>query len=425
MKKALILMSSLLFLFCFSISVVAHPGSLDSNGGHWNHKTGEYHYHNGDNNDVTSSGKLEHTYNYDRHYNPNNFNNTNSKSPSQQETTRTRTVTVALIIIASVVLGLTATFLVLRFRDKAPYHWCEYVPQGLYVGKDIDEGKHIFYPKSSKQGNLVIVKQGIIKKNILITSKKIVKLKKNENIFLYNCTTVNLKTPLQALEIPTYSIGNEPKEQFIKKYSGAFIDSVIDVPSPISHIDTHGNIIYTDKSSAYGGYTVYVSDTGKVIHRCEGCSNAFKSLNILRLPYKYSIDSRCKRCFPNFNPALIEHNWMPVYRRIVLRKIEYNIDETLSNFNEFVYFSYEENQYIKMQKSKSCDKDNTYIMGTDLPLSINRFFPDDYTKPSFVRIYTENEKSFYDFIVTNNTMRINCSKGRKIELINCSIKWGD
>lgn len=35
-------------LFCaFAISAVAHSGGTDSNGGHTNHSTGEYHYHHG------------------------------------------------------------------------------------------------------------------------------------------------------------------------------------------------------------------------------------------------------------------------------------------------------------------------------------------------------------------------------------------
>lgn len=43
----------LLMFVCMSISVSAHPGSLDENGGHYNRKTGEYHYHDGTH---TSSG---------------------------------------------------------------------------------------------------------------------------------------------------------------------------------------------------------------------------------------------------------------------------------------------------------------------------------------------------------------------------------
>lgn len=37
----------LVVLSLFVLTVTAHPGRTDSNGGHLNHSTGEYHYHHG------------------------------------------------------------------------------------------------------------------------------------------------------------------------------------------------------------------------------------------------------------------------------------------------------------------------------------------------------------------------------------------
>ena len=59
----------------------AHPGSLDSNGGHLNHKTGEYHYHDGNNDDGNSSVGSEYTYDYD--YNGTEY--TEEKSSAQHK----------------------------------------------------------------------------------------------------------------------------------------------------------------------------------------------------------------------------------------------------------------------------------------------------------------------------------------------------
>ena len=39
---------TIIFLFILCITVYAHPGRTDSNGGHYNRDTGEYHYHNGE-----------------------------------------------------------------------------------------------------------------------------------------------------------------------------------------------------------------------------------------------------------------------------------------------------------------------------------------------------------------------------------------
>lgn len=45
MRKLLLLTISVIMMFTSSAS--AHSGRTDANGGHWNHATGEYHYHNG------------------------------------------------------------------------------------------------------------------------------------------------------------------------------------------------------------------------------------------------------------------------------------------------------------------------------------------------------------------------------------------
>lgn len=36
-----------MFLLLFALNVSAHPGRTDSNGGHYNRSTGEYHFHHG------------------------------------------------------------------------------------------------------------------------------------------------------------------------------------------------------------------------------------------------------------------------------------------------------------------------------------------------------------------------------------------
>ena len=45
--KILISFVSIALISCSAILVYAHPGGTDSNGGHYNRSTGEYHYHHG------------------------------------------------------------------------------------------------------------------------------------------------------------------------------------------------------------------------------------------------------------------------------------------------------------------------------------------------------------------------------------------
>lgn len=46
MKKKIFMLIMIIILLISPI-VYAHPGKTDSNGGHFNHSTGEYHYHHG------------------------------------------------------------------------------------------------------------------------------------------------------------------------------------------------------------------------------------------------------------------------------------------------------------------------------------------------------------------------------------------
>ena len=46
-RKIFISVLTVLILCALSFSVLAHSGRTDSNGGHFNHSTGEYHYHHG------------------------------------------------------------------------------------------------------------------------------------------------------------------------------------------------------------------------------------------------------------------------------------------------------------------------------------------------------------------------------------------
>lgn len=56
-KKVLSVLVCLLIVHSCAFSVIAHRGRTDANGGHWNRKTGEYHYHNGGRASSSSSGR--------------------------------------------------------------------------------------------------------------------------------------------------------------------------------------------------------------------------------------------------------------------------------------------------------------------------------------------------------------------------------
>lgn len=47
MKKIFLCFLALLIIVIVFIPTDAHSGGTDANGGHWDHSTGEYHYHHG------------------------------------------------------------------------------------------------------------------------------------------------------------------------------------------------------------------------------------------------------------------------------------------------------------------------------------------------------------------------------------------
>lgn len=64
MKKK-VLISSLVLICIIAVSVFAHSGNTDSNGGHYNRTTGKYHYHHGERAHQHKDGKCP----YDKDYN--------------------------------------------------------------------------------------------------------------------------------------------------------------------------------------------------------------------------------------------------------------------------------------------------------------------------------------------------------------------
>ena len=91
LKKSAVLSILSLLLISLTIPVFAHPGSLDENGGHWNHKTGEYHYHEGIHTEGSNSSNSTTRYYYDfeefEDYTTSNSNNSVNSAIKEETTT--------------------------------------------------------------------------------------------------------------------------------------------------------------------------------------------------------------------------------------------------------------------------------------------------------------------------------------------------
>lgn len=437
MKKLVCFLSIAVIMLVSVVTAFAHPGRTDSKGGHWNHDTGEYHYHNGEyagQNNKPNNGDSANVIDWNQPYEPTK-NSSSDKGIQNNNKVNTETdsaIVVGCLLLALVILTTIGYFAILFYKFKQNQNYILskriYCKEGLIVGEDIPCSYYTLHPSNNSKGTVIFLKHGVITRSIEIYRLTRMKFKKGQNIILCNCKLLGVDiTPLypQSTEKDiTCSFGDEPKCEFIEKYSDVPISSVIDIPETIKHINKHGDITFTNSKHTYGDYSVYVSDTGRVIHSVCGCSNAHTEINLLRLPYKYSKDLRCKRCFGSISETLLDNDWFNSYAKIILRKTEYRIDNMPTSFvdNHNLFTGHRKN-FVDKQKLK---QDNSlireYIIGTDLPVSTIYFLIDSLTEPSFVRITTKDSKS-YDYLISQNNLSLYLKYGERIEMFNCSIDW--
>ena len=128
MKKLLLIISAIAIIMALVLSVNAHPGRTDGNGGHTDHSTGEYHYHHGypahDHYDMDGDGDLDCPYDFDDQTNHNSdgghsSNETDSYIPSlPTEEPTAKSVTfgdvlwaIVKYLIPSIVIGSMSSYL--------------------------------------------------------------------------------------------------------------------------------------------------------------------------------------------------------------------------------------------------------------------------------------------------------------------------
>lgn len=108
MKKLAYIASILILLNLFMVTAYAHPGRTDSNGGHYDRSTGEYHYHHGysahDHYDIDGDGKVDCPYTFD-------YKTDHSNQDSSTSTTDTEKPLTAWDIIKRIALLILMTLL--------------------------------------------------------------------------------------------------------------------------------------------------------------------------------------------------------------------------------------------------------------------------------------------------------------------------
>lgn len=113
MRKILILAVCIVAVCALSFSIVAyaHSGKTDSNGGHWNHYTGEYHYHHGysahTHSDMDGDGDIDCPYEFD----DNTYHDSDSNTTQKEESIFIKILKVIGLSILTGLVGLSSCIL--------------------------------------------------------------------------------------------------------------------------------------------------------------------------------------------------------------------------------------------------------------------------------------------------------------------------
>ena len=270
MKFKKVLTFTISFVLCLSICglAFAHSGRLDENGGHWDHSTGTYHYHTGENAGKKQSSSNSYDYYYDEddekdlNYNNiiddllnqldekdneinklnNELNDSEDKLEEEQEKSKKKYLAVIVVLTA-----LTVTFLyffIIKSGNAKDYKEQKEELEE-YLRNERDENKRL-------EKEISTLESEINEQKSINSSLKAIALNSQEFIKnIYKTNTIN-------------RIANVPED--IHLY---FENDKLQI----------NDVLYPDYE--YDRYTGYISETGKCFHMKKGCTGAIKPICIL------------------------------------------------------------------------------------------------------------------------------------------------
>lgn len=102
----------LLFACCITVTSNAHSGRTDANGGHYNHSTGEYHYHHGHPAHQHINGECP--YDFDDQTNHKTNSEATTKSSDEKDTDTDNSWIKILFYICIGVLALVGLYIFMK-----------------------------------------------------------------------------------------------------------------------------------------------------------------------------------------------------------------------------------------------------------------------------------------------------------------------
>lgn len=330
LKKLYLSILSAAIMFAIASSVYAHPGRLDSNGGHYDRSTGEYHYHDGgssgssggsssDSEDYTYSVFLGPTDNYSSGSSSSSSSGSGNSSYSTGKTTTEATTNADIEetqtnnepdYFTNTIIGIFVFLLtvLLLFKSKK-----------LYV---IYKSKKLAKKLKNEIKNIKNQEMRLEQKIAYQLRKSFFTIKNRE------CDIDKKYNQIQEIF---------PKVYYEYLYKKSSIESLCGFPEGIK--DFSGLLIDTEfTDEPYGRFTVYSSPGDKTLHIEKGCGGAILTHHFLysNLP-EYEYCSVCRsfhrsQYYENKMLFIKNHNeWYEKYLSFREKYENYGIDVCVSN----------------------------------------------------------------------------------------------
>lgn len=268
MQKRMFLVLVVAVILLLAVTAVAHSGRTDSNGGHWDRSTGEYHYHHGepphDHYDIDGDGDLDCPIRYERA----------NKQASESKTSNWGKL-IFWGIVACLIYILVLVFFVRSSNDEFS-EGCgcivAYVIFGIVAGF-IEE-----YPLYA-----------LLALTLLLSSFILGKLYKQ----------IDHKRHIDEYErtVNEYISCLEKYESLVSEYLTFYR-----IPVPDDCEIKYGLPVHKGVSIGYGDkFTVYQSCNGGKVHTVRGCCSVFNEKHIYDFKQYSDFDSMlCKKCSSNY-----------------------------------------------------------------------------------------------------------------------------
>lgn len=268
---------AILAIALFTVPSFAHSGRTDEFGGHYDHSTGEYHYHHGYQAHQHENGVCP--YDFDDQTNHGNSGTTGSSTTRKRVTTTVQEekpkidpITKACIVTAIVVvLGSIVAILVLRHRKRVKEE---------RIARQLEEARR------EKERQLEAER----------------KEKEREQ--------ARLAWEAQRSELLAWYRGDTATDIAVQ----------CGLSSEYKFGDS-GEIVPVDRDATPDIYTVYITSRGKVFHVKEGCSSARIKVNWGKDRKILQKKMTCLRCGSVVPPL----DWLAEYEKVLRELAKYNI----------------------------------------------------------------------------------------------------